>query len=462
MRVGVVGFTWTSLSVIFKKAWVIKYVMVGALRVGRFAFKSSKNSVVTVEDAVASIAQCASVSEKVRLFQTVSMNKKGSVLRTLSIKECQQIMVHLSEDDLVSILNFLDPDEMSDLLHLVDHGIRKRVLSRLETSIRDKVATLFSIYSDTAKGLMSFDYVEVQFDSTFGAVLKVVERHEKKTGKVPVVLVVKDNLLVGELPMYALSISLPTALISSKIQSSVSLSHTGSPEDILHLFRKNPRKRVVVTDRDGCILGVIFSEDVLGVIGKKSSHSLQQFAGVNDEEDVFDSMWVKVRNRYKWLIINLGTAFLAAGVVSLFQDTIAAFTLLAVYMPIVAGMGGNAATQTLAVMVRGIALKEIDLSSARRVIVQEVGAGLVNGIINGVIVAFGAILWNKSPLLGLIVGISMVFNLVVAGFFGAVVPLIMKRLGKDPAASATIFITTATDVLGFLAFLGLASLFVVH
>ena len=203
---------------------------------------------------------------------------------------------------------------------------------------------------------------------------------------------------------------------------------------------------------------MIYSDDILQIIGKETARNLRHFAGVSEEEDVFDPILTKVKNRYRWLIINLGTAFLAAAVVGLFEKTIAVFTLLAVYMPIVAGMGGNAGTQTLAVMVRGIALNEIRWKNAKKAIVNEMGAGGINGIINGILVACVAILLNKSPLLGFIVAVAMVLNLIIAGFFGAVVPLIMKRMGKDPASSATIFITTATDVFGFFAFLGLATI----
>ena len=201
---------------------------------------------------------------------------------------------------------------------------------------------------------------------------------------------------------------------------------------------------------------MIYSDDILRIIEKRSLNTLRDFAGVSKEEDVFDSALTKVKNRYKWLIINLGTAFLAASVVGLFQETISAFVLLAVYMPIVAGMGGNAGTQTLAVVVRGLTLKEI---VGKRVVINEMLAGAINGIINGAIVAAVAAFLHKNPMLGLIVCLAMIINLIIAGMFGAIVPLIMKRLGKDPASSATIFITTATDVLGFFAFLGLASIF---
>ena len=154
----------------------------------------------------------------------------------------------------------------------------------------------------------------------------------------------------------------------------------------------------------------------------------------------------------------MATAFLAASVVGLFKDTISSFVLLAAYMPVVAGMGGNAGTQTLAVVVRGLALKEIELRAARKVIINEIVAGGINGIITGFLVAIVALIFNQSLLLGLITGVAIVFNLMISGLFGTIVPLIMKHFKKDPASSATIFITTATDVLGFFTFLGLASL----
>lgn len=207
-----------------------------------------------------------------------------------------------------------------------------------------------------------------------------------------------------------------------------------------------------------CVIGVIYSDDIIRLLQKESATRLYDFAGVHDEEDIFDSIQTKVRRRYKWLLINLMTAYLAAGVVSLFSETLSGFVLLAAYMPIIAGMGGNAATQTLAVTIRGIALGEIEFKNSFPAIRNEIGAGFINGSINGLIVAAVAIIWNHSPMLGVITGTSMVVNLVIAGFFGAIIPLFMKKLGKDPATSATIFITTTTDVLGFLTFLGLATL----
>jgi magnesium transporter len=174
---------------------------------------------------------------------------------------------------------------------------------------------------------------------------------------------------------------------------------------------------------------------------------------------VLDRPAVKVRSRYRWLILNLGTAFLAAAVVGLFESTIAAVAILAAYMPVVAGMGGNAGTQAMAVTVRGISLGQVSLRTGKRVVANEVVAGAINGLITGVLVAVIAVAFSLGEFgiqLGVVIGISMVANLVIAGFFGALTPMVLDRVGYDPATSATIFITTATDVLGFLVFLGLA------
>ena len=197
---------------------------------------------------------------------------------------------------------------------------------------------------------------------------------------------------------------------------------------------------------------------MLQLVEKEQGSSLYNFAGIKQEESVTDTAKNKVRNRYRWLIINLGTAFLAAFTVSLFSNTLDKYVLLAIYMPIVAGMGGNAATQTLAVQVRGISLRQIDLSNAWMSLRNELGAGLVNGIINGIIVFTVVMVVNHDFKIAMVLGLAMIINLLVASTFGTLVPLIMKRLGKDPATSATIFITTATDILGFLAFLGLATI----
>ena len=400
----------------------------------------------------------SSPERRISIFREIPVNDQGFVLLNLPKKLQREIMNKLSDKELVELLDYLDPDETTDLLQNIGIRRRKKILKKLSKEVREKVEFLLKFDPRTAAGLMSLDYIEVEKNVTFEQISKIIQKHEKRTGKFPAILVVQDGFLVGELPPHTLAIGKRKEKIGKYVKKVPSIEYDKNEREIIEVFKKHPHNKIVVLDKNNSILGIIYSDDILRLIEKQSANNLRQFAGVSEEEDVLDSALTKVKNRYRWLIINLGTAFLAASVVSLFQGTISKYVLLAVYMPIVAGMGGNAGTQTLAVVVRGLALREIELKTAKRVIINEIIAGGINGIINGILVAAVAILWNKNPMLGLVVGLAMIINLIIAGFFGAIVPLIMKRLGKDPASSATIFITTATDVFGFLSFLGLATI----
>jgi len=399
----------------------------------------------------------SSPKRRISIFREIPINDQGFILLSLPKKLQREIMNKLSDRELVELLDYLDPDEATDLLRNI--GKRsKKILKKLGREIREKVEFLLKFDPRTAAGLMSLDYVEVEKNITFEQISKIIQKHEKRTGKFPTILVVQDGFLVGELPAHTLAIGKRNEKIGKYVKKVPSIEYDKNEREIVAVFKKHPHNKIVVLDKDNSILGIIYSDDILKLIEKQSANNLRQFAGVSEEEDVLDPALTKVKNRYKWLMINLVTAFLAASVVSLFQGTISKYVLLAVYMPIVAGMGGNAGTQTLAVVVRGLALKEIELKTGKRVITNEIIAGGINGIINGTLVAAIAILWNKTPILGLIIGLAMMINLIIAGFFGAIIPLIMKKLRKDPASSATIFITAATDVFGFLSFLGLATI----
>ena len=391
-------------------------------------------------------------------FRLIPEPEQGFVLLFLPKKVQKDIMHDLTEDELVQIIDYLDPDDATDLVQEMCPKKANRILSRLGKEIREKVEFLAKFDPRTAAGLMSLDYIEVQKGTKFEELARIIKKHERKTGRFPAILVVDKGLLVGEVPPHVLAIARKNEKIDKYVRRVPHILHNKSEKEILEAFKKHPHDKIVVLDSDKSILGVIYSDDILRLIEKQSTQSLRKFAGIREDEDVLDPTLTKVKYRYKWLIINLATAFLAAGVVGLFQDTISKLVILAVYMPIVAGMGGNAATQTLAVIVRGLALKEIDLKTAKPVILKEIGAGFMNGVINGVIVAAVATFVDYNPMLGLVTALAMIINLVIAGIAGSTIPLIMKRLGKDPASSATIFITTATDVGGFFSFLGLATL----
>jgi magnesium transporter len=362
----------------------------------------------------------------------------------------------LSADDLFAFVRRLDPDEATDVLGFADEERRETALERLDERRREGVAFLLEFSPESAAGVMHLDYVTVRADDPLSAVAERVRRHEGRTGRFPTVFVVDDGDLVGELPGHALALDENGDVAGDHVVPATAVRYDRPDEAVLDVFRSNPESTVAVLGADDEIVGVIDAEDLLRGVEEEAGETLYEFTGVREGESVLDGPAEKVRRRYRWLIVNLGTAFLAAATVGLFEDTIAALAILAAYMPIVAGMGGNAGTQSMAVTVRGISLDEVSLSTGGRVIVNEVLAGAVNGAITGALVAVIATVVNQSPLLGLVLGVSMVANLIIAGFFGALIPLVLDRRGYDPATSATIFITTATDVLGFFVFLGLA------
>lgn len=392
-----------------------------------------------------------------QLFLDLPEDKRVDLLRSVTVAVKKDILQHIPEADIVSILQTVDPDEATDMLQLITKAKREKVLALLSQELKDSLSTLLAFDPETAAGLMTLDYIQADVSDNIESVAKKFMRHEKLTGRPPVILILNEGKLTGFLPGHMLGLATKSELIGKYSKKMYSISYAAKHREVIDLFQAHPHSKVAVLNDSNEVVGIIYSDDVLQTIQDNQASSLYKFAGIRQEESVTDSAKSKVKNRYRWLIINLGTAFLAAFTVSLFEDTLSKFVILAIYMPIVAGMGGNAATQTLAVQVRGISLRQIELKNAWNTLKSELGAGFINGLINGLIVATVVIVVNRDVKVAIVLGLAMIINLQVAAFFGTMVPLIMKKLGKDPATSATIFITTATDILGFMAFLGLAT-----
>jgi len=395
--------------------------------------------------------------ERVRLFLELQPETRVNMLDSLTRPVKRDILMGIPEEDLVNLLQSMDPDDATDMLQLLSKKKREKTIELLSEDLRASLSTLLEFDAETAAGLMTLDYIQVNVEDHIEDVAKKFREHEKRTGRLPVILVMKDGKHGGFLPGHELGFAAKSETIGKYVKRIPSISYAATFNEVLSLFHSHPHGKVVVLNDSDDVIGIIYSDDVLKLLSEQEGASLYDFAGIRKEETVTDSAKKKVKNRYQWLIINLGTAFLAAYTISQFEDTLSKYVLLAVYMPIVAGMGGNSATQTLAVLVRGISLGQIELKTAWRTLRNELGASLVNGFINGVLVAVVVYALNRDLKLALVLAMAMIANMIVAAFFGTLVPLIMSKLGKDPAASATIFITTATDVLGFLVFLSLAT-----
>ncbi|PIR61498.1 MAG: magnesium transporter [Candidatus Pacebacteria bacterium CG_4_10_14_0_8_um_filter_43_12] len=395
--------------------------------------------------------------KRLEIFRALELEDKVALLNRTTNYIKEDLLKHLELNECQEVLERFDPDQATDLIQLLPKRKREKVIATLNESLKRDLSLLLSFDPHTAAGLMNLDYIQVDQEDYIDQIAEKVRTHEQKTGKIPLILISSDSNLKGFLPGYRLVLAKPKDKALDHLQKIATLKSTTTQDQVLKFFQTHPHRKAVVLGEHDNVLGVIYSDDIIRLIQEKESASLYDFAGVRAEESVYDAFRRKVKFRYKWLILNLGTAFLAAFTVSIFQDTIAKQVLLAVYMPIVAGMGGNAGTQTLAVMVRGLATEEITTKTIFTVLRNEVGAGFVNGLINGLIVFTIVLVVNHNLLVGAVLGIAMVVNLLIAASFGTLVPVLMQKLGKDPASSATIFITTATDIFGFLAFLGLAT-----
>jgi magnesium transporter len=394
-------------------------------------------------------------------FFLVPVKKQGRVFLHLPNNLQLEFGEYFSVEDVLIMFKYLDPDEVTDFLQHLSEDKHIKVAKKLDENLKDKVEYLLKFDPKSAAGLMSLDYIIIHKNSNIKVLYDKLKKAFNRGKRTPTVLVRdKENHLLGYIPFKNFILNRPKNLFDV-IESIPSIYFDEHYDDVVKAVNNSDHRNLVVVDYENHILGIIEVSDLLKVIEEEKTSEVYGLAGVNKEEDILDSAFDKFKSRYKWLILNLFTAFLAAAVISMFEDTLSKLVLLAVYMPIVAGMGGNAATQTLAVVVRGLSVHEIDYKAKVKVIYNEVTAGVMNGFLNGVIVAFIAWIWNDMWMLGVVVGISMVINLFVAGFFGTILPFILEKFDIDPAVAATVFVTTATDIVGFFVFLGLAELMLI-
>lgn len=393
-------------------------------------------------------------------FRALELSLRSAVFGELSPQIRQQILAELSVSEVVELLDHLDPGRAQHILaRLPSDSRRRRIIEKLKNDLYEKAEQFLQFHPRSSISLFHLNYVYLPDSTTIGDTAEIIEKHLSETGKVPVVLVGHNGVLSGEVPLTVLVRERNSSKLKNHYHAIASVAYNAGKQSVMALFAENPHKKIAVLDSDGSVLGIIYSDDALDLFGGQPATSLYSFAGVTESERPFDPVYKKITHRYRWLVLNLGTAFLAAGVVAMFDETISQYVLLAMYMPIVAGMSGNAATQTLAVMVRGSSIGEITIKNCLPAVWNEVQASFWNGLITGSLVFLIALIFGPDIWMGLIAGVAVVMSLVIGGLFGSVVPLLLKHFGKDPATSATIFISTATDVFGFLFLLGLASWF---
>jgi magnesium transporter len=395
------------------------------------------------------------------LWQMVELENEGDVINELGDELRAHFLSDMDAAEVAQITEHLQDDDLADILQQLPDRVTREVLDSMDQRDRTRLEQVMNYPDDTAGGLMSTDTITIRPPLTLDVVLRYLRRHNEIPAMTDNLIVVNRNdQFIGLLPLNTLLVSDPSATVREMMLTDVPPIPAAMPDDeVARLFERNDWVSAPVVDDDGRLLGRITIDDVVDVIREDADHSLTSMAGLAEDTDTFAPVLNTASRRAIWLGINLLTAFIAASVINVFQETIEKVVALAVLMPIVASMGGIAGTQTLTVMVRGIALGQVSKNNESWLIHREVAAGILNGLLWAAVVAVAASAWFQDWTLGLIIALAIIINLVTAAFTGAALPLLLKRLKIDPALAGGVVLTTVTDVVGFFSFLGLATWF---
>jgi magnesium transporter len=389
----------------------------------------------------------------------VEAGKAARALLDLDESDLHEILESVDDATLASICSSSAPDDAADLLDFLDEERRERVFELLGATQGAKLESLLEGEEETAGSLMNTEFFALDEDLTVAEAIEAIRRYPRKDSFFYVYCVDADGHLVGVLSLRSLILADAGARLRDlMVQSVVRTQIDSSPEEVAQLVSKYDLLSMPVVDTQNRLVGVVTVDDVLDVIQEQAEEDLMHLAGVDVSERLATPARETWRTRFPWLAVNLVTAFIAASVVRLFEPTIQKWTALAAFMPIVAGMGGNAGTQTLTVFVRAIALGEVEWRGGLRGIWKEMLVGMLNGIAIGALCGTIVGFWTGQWVLAGILLAAMLGNLIIAGVAGGVVPLVLEHFGFDPAIASSIFVTTFTDTGGFFLFLGMATL----
>ena len=389
----------------------------------------------------------------------IESGKAGRALLHLDAPDLREIIDSIDDATLAAICNTTAPDDAADILDLIDEDRRQRVLALLGSTEGAKLESLLEGEEETAGSLMNTEFFALDEDLTVADAIEAIRQYPRKESFFYVYCIDVEGHLVGVLSLRSLILADPvTRLRDLMVQSVVRTQIDAPPEEVAQIVSKYDLLSVPVVDLQNRLVGVVTVDDVIDVIQEQAEEDLLHLAGVDASERIATPAVTSFKMRFPWLAVNLATAFLAAWVVSRFEGTIQRWSALAVFMPIVAGMGGNAGTQTLTVFVRALALGEVNWSTGRAPVLKQTLVGLANGAATGSLAMLIVGWWTDNWIIAVILFCAMVINMMISGIAGGLVPLALERLGFDPAVASSIFVTTFTDVAGFFAFLGLATL----
>jgi magnesium transporter len=409
-------------------------------------------------DEVARFLDGRGPAETAALIATGAPAIAALILERLNPRVAADATLRLSPEAARLVISAMNPGRAAPIIVSMPVQEREALLARLQPNIATEIRETLSYPSESAGALMDPRITAFGEDTTVDEALRKMRTfREKELGSI--YLQDARGKLVGAVPLGEIATATPETKLRDLVRGAlVMVNVTASREEIVEYLNTQRLATIPVVDSDAHLVGVIRYRQLVAAAEAEATLSLQTMMGVGKEERALSKIRFSVRQRLPWLEINLATAFLAAAVVGLFEDTIAKYTALAVLLPVVAGQSGNSGMQALAVTMRGLALREIRVSAWPRLIVKEAGVGILNGIAIAITTMLGVFLWSHSVGLTLVIGIAMVMSMIIASICGAMVPIVLKAVGQDPATSSSIVLTTFTDCGGFLSFLGLATL----
>lgn len=410
---------------------------------------------------VAYILEALPLEQRLDVWELVKAERDGEILLEVSDAVRQTLIADMDSDELLAAAEQLDTDELADLAPDLPKDVFQDLLDTLDAQNRARLQSALSYSDDAVGSIMDFDIVTIREDIS----LEVALRYMRRLGSLPdhtdkLFVVDRHDILRGVLPLKRLVVSDLDANVSDVMSEDAVVFH---PEDIADdaakAFERYDLVTAPVVDEDNKLIGRVTVDAVMDLIREEAESDMLSMAGLREEEDFFASVWKSVQNRWAWLAINLVTALVASRVIGLFEGSIEKIVALAALMPIVAGIGGNSGNQTTTMIVRGLALGQVSSHNMKSLITKELGVSLLNGLLwGGVLGVIAYVLYGSYPL-GLVMMAAMTLNLLLAALMGVMIPLVMNKVGRDPAVGSSVLITAMTDSGGFFIFLGLATIF---
>jgi magnesium transporter len=413
---------------------------------------------------IANLLEALPPDERMRVWLQVKADRDGEILLEVSDAVRESLIADMDDHEILAAVEPLDADELADLVDDLPSGVLPELMASLGAQQRERVQSALSFEDDQIGALMDFEMVTIREDVTLEVVLRYLRRFEELPEQTDKLFVVNhDNLLTGVLPLNWLLLNQPDKQVGEVMAREVNTFHPDDDAyDAAQAFERYDLISAPVVDGSGHLIGRLTIDVMVDLIREEGESDMLGRAGLREEEDIFASVWSSVRNRWAWLAVNLCTAFVASRVISLFEGSIQKLVVLATMLPIIAGIGGNAGNQTITMIVRALALDQVSVGNAYRLWRKELVVALLNGVIWGGVIGVVAWLMYDNVMLGVLMTVAMTLNLLLAAFMGVAIPMLMTKLGRDPALGSSVMITAITDSGGFFIFLGLATLFLTH